>query len=105
MNNTFGIGSKTIKAIHRMMGTKKRIKFTHISRKQVGIMDRAFNHSLLDAKDYKRFYIYKVQQHKKHKSWKGLRIIFGLPANGQRSKTNASTARRLRYKWDRLSHI
>lgn len=32
-------------------------------------------------------------------SFKALRLKFGLPANGQRSKSNAKTARRLRIKF------
>jgi len=102
MNNIFGLGPKTVKAIHRMLGTKKRIRFSRITHKQQAIMNRTFNYNLVTIKDYKRFYLTQIQNHKTNKSWKGLRILFGLPANGQRSKTNGATASRLKHRWDKL---
>jgi len=68
------------------------------SYKQLIRMEYCLNHRFVPEKDYKNFYGTRIHEHKKYATYRGVRLLHGLPSHGQRTHTNAKTSKRLRFK-------
>jgi small subunit ribosomal protein S13 len=92
LKSVFGLNNYSILKLCALLGLSPRAKFSMISNQNVEIIKRACEKYKLPSKRE-----YKInQQHLiRLKHYKGIRHMFGLPVNGQRTRTNASTAKRL----------
>lgn len=89
----FGIGKSHIQMASRFFGYKSSVEWKNLSNKK-----KAYLFDFLTFKKEMR----PIQQVEKRKnflistnSFRGSRIISGLPVRGQRTKTNRKTARKL----------
>jgi len=98
----FGFGDRSARAFCRMMGINLQTTLAHLNSKQFSRMEYALNKRFVPEKDYKRYYAKIVQNHKKYQTFKGIRMSLGLPANGQSTRTNAQTPKRLKNRWNRI---
>lgn len=91
----FGINTTHALKLCALTGVNPRVKLTHLKSSHLERLNRICRDQLPTdlnriAKDHIKFYI-------NLKHVKGVRHMFALPARGQRTRTNASTAKRLSF--------
>jgi small subunit ribosomal protein S13 len=97
LTSLFGLGHKSTKKICIFLGIKYSSNFSSISSEKLLFLQTYLSSFKLES-DLKRFVSGRRQDLIKLQSYRGLRLSQGLPSRGQRTKTNAQTAKRLRSK-------
>ena len=93
----YGIGKNRSFLICKKLGFSSNLKVKNLSEEQVTkILKLVESLNFLLANDLKRVTLLAKQKLISIKSYRGLRIKKGLPVRGQRTHTNAKTARRIR---------
>jgi small subunit ribosomal protein S13 len=93
----FGLGNFNITLVTKKLGFSKNLKIKNLSKKQIHRIIRTVNSlNILLANDLKKFRFTIFQKLLNIKSIKGFRKSCGLPVRGQRTHTNAKTARKVR---------
>lgn len=91
----YGIGSKNAVLICKKLGFANNLKVKHLSKEQISLMlVRIESLNLELASDLKKLKLLAVKKLVSIKSYRGLRLVQGLPIRGQRTHTNARTARK-----------
>ena len=95
IKSTYGIG----KTFHRRCFTKLAVPY-HSSLKKIGLtktnfISKVFSKRSLGA-EFQKYKLSILQDLKKSRIYRGIRMRLGLPRNGQRTHTNAKTQRKLR---------
>ena len=91
----YGIGNISSLFICKKLGFSKNLKIKNLSKDQISSLIKtigSLNKEL--AGDLKKLKILRNQKLVSIKTYKGLRKIKGLPIRGQRTHTNAKTARK-----------
>jgi len=95
IQKVYGVGKFISKNICKQIGISQKAKVRDIQEGKFLEMYRLLSKRvLLDFELRYKSYMY-MQKKIELKSYKGLRYSYGLPANGQRTKTNGRTAKKL----------
>ena len=95
LRQIYGIGKNNSSLICKKLGFSINLKVKTLSKKQIAsILNLIDSLNLMVASDLKKFKILITKNLVSIKSYKGLRRIQGLPVRGQRTHTNAKTARK-----------
>ena len=93
----FGIGKKQSALICHKLGFSSNLKVKSLSEDQISQIIKVIDSlNLILANDLKKFKLLVLKRLILIKSYKGLRRKKGLPIRGQRTHTNAKTARKIR---------
>lgn len=93
----FGIGKKQSVLICQKLGFSSNLKVKSLSEDQISQIIKVIDSlNLILANDLRKFKLFVLKKLILIKSYKGLRRKKGLPIRGQRTHTNAKTARKIR---------
>jgi small subunit ribosomal protein S13 len=93
----YGIGKSKSFFICKKLGFSLNLKVKNLSEEQINQINRLVESlNFLVANDLKRFKLLALQKLVNIKSYRGLRRKKGFPVRGQRTHTNARTAKRIR---------
>ena len=98
LTSTYGIGMARAKKLSMRYGLLLRVKVANVRRRKISKLNRYVARKYVIGKDLRRRALRAVKIHKRIGSYKGLRFRQGLPANGQRTRSNANTCRRFKSK-------
>jgi small subunit ribosomal protein S13 len=91
----YGLGLSTSKLISKKLGFLPNLKTKYLTQKQINLIIEAIkNLKLKLAGDLKKEHTLNIDRLIAIKSYRGLRIFEGLPVRGQRTHSNAKTARK-----------
>jgi small subunit ribosomal protein S13 len=91
----YGLGNTASKRICKKLGFLPNLKTKYLTQDQVGSLIRAVKGlNLKLAGDLKKSRTLNIQRLIAIKSYRGLRILQGLPVRGQRTHSNAKSARK-----------
>ena len=95
----YGIGKSRSKQICNQLGFKENFKIKQLSKEQIKQLIKIIDKSnLIINNDLKKIKSLTLKNLVSIKSYRGLRKIKGLPVRGQRTHTNARTAKSKRIK-------
>lgn len=93
----YGIGKSTSFFICKKLGFSLNLKIKNLSEEQISQINRLIESlNFLVSNDLKRAKLLALQRLVNIKSYRGLRKKKGFPVRGQRTHTNAKTAKRIR---------
>jgi len=99
LTGVYGIGKRTALRMCDECGLSRTLKLVNVSEEALGSIKTAVELANLDVgSDLVKKVSTNLDHYKKINCYRGLRHKLGLPVRGQRTHTNAQTARRLRYK-------
>ena len=97
LTKVYGIGKKQSSIICKKLGFSTNCKVIELSHEQTNELIKLIeNSNLVLSNDLKKLQVLFLKKLINIKAYKGLRKILGLPIRGQRTHTNAKTARRFR---------
>ena len=95
--DVYGINKKTSNRICKFLGFSRNLKVVNLEKDQYTELLNYINDlNLTIGSDLRKIRMEDKNRHISIKSYKGLRKIKGLPVRGQRTHTNAKTARKNR---------
>lgn len=98
LTNIYGIGFKTSEIVCKKMGFSKNFKTKMLAMNQVtDIKNILESLPIKFSRNLKKLKSLNLKRLIKIKSYKGLRKYRGLPIKGQRTHTNAKTAKKIRH--------
>jgi small subunit ribosomal protein S13 len=93
----YGLGKARSRLLCRKLGYSDNLTISDLTEYQINELISLIQTSgLVLTNELKKFQILLLKQKVRIKSYKGLRRIRGLPVRGQRTHTNAKTAKRLK---------
>jgi small subunit ribosomal protein S13 len=93
----FGLGHFNVAFVIKKLGFSKNLRIKNLLKRQIYKLIKAVNAlNILLANDLKKFRLSIFQKLLNIKSIKGFRKSCGLPVRGQRTHTNAKTARKVK---------
>ena len=97
LKNIYGIGKSKSKLISKQLGLSKNLKIKNLSNEQISqLLKLIENSNMVITSDLRKLKNSITVKLVSIKSYRGLRKINGLPVRGQRTHTNAKTARKIR---------
>jgi small subunit ribosomal protein S13 len=97
LNNIYGIGRYQSLIICKKLGFSTNFKVKNLSEEQIKkLLKIIYNSNLMITSDLKNLKNLILKNLVSIKSQRGLRRIRGLPIRGQRTHTNARTAKKIR---------
>jgi len=97
LTQIYGISEKSSLLICKKLGFLLNLKVKNLSKNQVSKITKTIKSmQFLIANDLKRYNLLNKQRLLNIKSYKGLRRKKGFPIRGQRTHTNAKTAKKIR---------
>jgi small subunit ribosomal protein S13 len=98
VKTVYGVNFSKALLICRLMGLVPSIKFGKVPKRTIIKLEFFMsNHMTLD-RTLRQKHLFHLAQLRDIRNWKSARKSLGLPANGQRSKTNAQTAKKFKRK-------
>ena len=99
LTEIYGIGSKISFKICKKLGLSKNITADQISKNHLSSLDYILNkeYKLKVSNELKKIESFRLQKLISIKSFRGLRRVKGLPVRGQRTHTNAKTAKKHKF--------
>ena len=95
LNEVYGLGQKTSFKICKALGFTQNLKIKELSKSQTkNLLIYVNNLTIKINDDLKQLKIVSLQNSISIKTYRGLRKIRGFPVRGQRTKTNAKTAKK-----------
>ena len=95
LKRIYGIGKQSSFLICKKLGFSINLKIKSLSKDQItDILNLIESLNLIIASDLKKFKSLIIKNLVSIKTYRGLRKIQGLPVRGQRTHTNAKTARK-----------
>jgi small subunit ribosomal protein S13 len=95
LTSIYGIGKANSSLICKKLGLSKNIKVKNLSKEQINKLIKIIESlNISSASDLKKTNLLKLKELISIKSYRGLRRYQGLPVRGQRTHTNAKTARK-----------
>ena len=98
MQQIFGIGKALSNKICQILGLSENIKLSKLNSSQIEKISMLINENFYFGNEYKQIIYTQKKRLVKISSYRGFRFKQGLPARGQRTHTNANTARILALK-------
>lgn len=97
LTRIYGIGKPNSNLICKILGLSKNIKFKNLSNEQINKLIKVIESlNISITSDLKKINFLRLKELISIKSYRGLRRHHGLPVRGQRTHTNAKTARKRR---------
>ena len=97
LTSILGIGQSNAISFCHKLGFSKNLKVKNLSKEQVTKLIKLIEFSdKTIGSDLKKLRLLQIKKLLSVKSYKGLRLKLGLPVRGQRTHTNAKTARNRR---------
>lgn len=97
LQHVYGIGRSKALLICKKLGFSSNLKVKNLSSSQINqILKLSESLNFVLANDLKRFKLLRRQHLINIKSYRGLRRQKGFPVRGQRTHTNAKTAKKIR---------
>lgn len=93
LQSVFGINKRTANQICAMVGVRKEIRLNRLNAGRLDKLNKICRDHVSTGLERRTKEDIKHLIHIKH--YKGVRHMFGLPARGQRTRTNASTSKKL----------
>ena len=90
----FGIGKKNSNQILRMLGISNELKISNLSNSQIEKITQIITNYYTTGPELKKNVLNNIQRLVKIASYRGFRHIELLPLRGQRTHTNAQTAKK-----------
>lgn len=98
LKRIYGIGKKSSYLICKKLGFSINFKVKNLSKDQItNILNLIESLNLVITSDLKKFKRLLINNLISIKSYRGLRLTQGLPVRGQRTHTNAKTARKKKF--------
>lgn len=99
LTEIYGIGSNISFKICKKLGLSKNITVDQISKNHLSSLDYILNseYKLKVSNELKKIESFRLQKLIFIKSFRGLRRVKGLPVRGQRTHTNAKTAKKHKF--------
>ena len=95
----YGIGLSTSKLISKKQGFLSNLKVKYLTKNQLNSLKRTITNLNLElAGDLKKIKTLNIKRLISIKSYRGLRMFQGLPVRGQRTHSNARTAKKFKRK-------
>ncbi len=99
LTKVFGIGSTTSKKLSRLFGFSESIKVNDLSESDINLLiENLEKYNGCLEKEKRKRNIKTFKHYASNKTIKGFRLKNGLPVNGQRTRSNAKTAKRSKKK-------
>lgn len=95
LGKIYGIGKALSKRICQILGLSENIRFSRLNAEQIEKISQLINENFYFGTEYKQILDKQKKRLVKISSYRGFRYKQGLPARGQRTHTNAKTARLL----------
>jgi small subunit ribosomal protein S13 len=96
----YGVGEYTIKKVLKINGLLKNTTGKNLREKHQDLIKTHFDkYSKSLSKELKQIYKINCQRLLDNKCYKGIRHKLGYPVRGQRTRTNASTQKKLNERW------
>ena len=97
LSKVYGIGRNTAFSICKKLGFSMNLKIKDLTQEQItDILQLIDSSNLLLNNELKKFKSFSLKNLVSIKSYRGLRRFRGLPVRGQRTHTNAKSARKNR---------
>ena len=97
LRKIYGLGNYQIKNICKRLGFSSNLKTSKLNNDQIiKIIKIIENSGLKITNDLKKYQIFNLRKLIEIKCYSGLRKIKGLPVRGQRTHTNAKTAKKFK---------
>lgn len=99
LTEVYGIGLNTSFKICKKLGLSKNVTADQLSKNHLHSLNFILNneYKLKVSNELKKIEFFRLQKLISIKSYRGLRRVKGLPVRGQRTHTNAKTAKKYRY--------
>lgn len=98
LSKTFGLGKPSITKICRLIGICGNQKFLDFNTDQSNSLLRWLSYkNVRTEQELRKTLMANYERSLKIKSYRGLRKVKGYPANGQRTRSNAKTARKKKF--------
>lgn len=96
LTRVFGIGFKSSDKICKKLGFSRNLKVNQLSKSHIVSLRRIFNYDFKSkvSNELRKLQSFRLQKLITIKCYRGIRKVRGLPVRGQRTHTNAKTARR-----------
>ena len=96
LGRVYGLGPGRIKRIVRTLGLNNNLKFKHINQKLRNKLVQLVDDQFVINNDLKKEILKKKEVLVRLRTYRGIRERNKLPRRGQRTHTNAKTAKKLR---------
>ena len=99
LTGVYGIGFNTSLKICKKLGLSRNIIADQLSKNHLSNLNHILNHEykLKVSNELKKVESFRLQKLISIKTYRGLRRVKGLPVRGQRTHTNAKTAKKHRF--------
>jgi small subunit ribosomal protein S13 len=95
--NVYGVGLSTARLISKSLGFSTSLKIKQLTPKQMVLLEKVIRNMDLElGGDLKKIRTLNIKRLITIKSYRGLRMFQGLPVRGQRTHSNAKTAKKLK---------
>lgn len=95
----YGLGISTSKLISKKLGFLPNLKTKHLTQGQLTLLIKTINSlNIKLGGDLKKIQTINIKRLISIKSYRGLRMIQGLPVRGQRTHSNAQTSKKFKRK-------
>lgn len=105
LSDNYGLGIKLALFYCRKVGLNKNSSSDDITKDQIKLLTKLISQSSRVGVELKRSTVISIQNKIKLRSYQGIRHTQGLPVNGQNTKNNAKTSRRLSNKKLNINEI
>ena len=95
LQKVYGIGRASARSMCHALGLMPSVPFSRVSREEFQTLEQYVTDHRRVESDLRRRETEKVARHRSLGSVRGIRMRLGLPVRGQRTKSNAKTAKRL----------
>lgn len=98
VKTVYGVNYSKALLICRVMGLTPSVKFDKVPKRTIIKLEFFMSNQMLLDRALKQRHQFHLAELRDVRTWKTVRKALGLPANGQRSKTNAKTAKKFKRK-------
>lgn len=95
LQQIYGLGQKLAFKACRACGILLSTRAGQLQQDHVRVLEKYLEEETLTGSDRKKLEYENITRHMSRGTYRGIRIRMGLPVRGQRTKTNAYTARKL----------
>ena len=96
LTGVFGIGRFTALKICKDLSLDPYVRIKNISNKDINLLNDHIYKNYIIGDDLKKQLIQNIKQSISSGSFHGRKLKAGLPANGQKSRSNAKTSRKIK---------
>ena len=102
LTNIYGLGMLNTQLLLKQVGIGFHCKFDILTTEQLLLLQKQVKANFLIKTDLKKQIFNNIQQAKHLKTYNGLRHVYKLPCHGQRTHTNARTAKKYSINYENI---